>query len=103
MKVYISGPMTGYPEFNYPAFNDAAEHLRALGHEVLSPAEVDVLPGTTWETYLRADIILLVRSDAVAVLPGWEMSRGARLEVHIAHALGMTVLPIDLWKQADAA
>ena len=38
-RVYIAGPMTGLPDFNYPAFNAAAAKLRALGLEVLNPAE----------------------------------------------------------------
>ena len=29
--VYISGPMTGLPEFNYPAFFAKAAELRAEG------------------------------------------------------------------------
>ncbi len=37
--IYISGPMSGLPECNYPAFNAAAAHLRALGYSVENPAE----------------------------------------------------------------
>lgn len=37
--VYLSGPMTGLPDFNYPAFHDAAQRLRSIGHRVESPAE----------------------------------------------------------------
>ena len=98
MKVYVSGPMTGYPDFNIPAFNAAAAHLRALGYEVLNPVDGGADEAKSWSDYLRDDIVLIAQSDAIAVLPGWEMSRGARLEVHIAHQLGMTVLPLDRWE-----
>lgn len=97
MKVYISGPMTGYHDFNVPAFNAAAFRLRQLGHDVLNPADGGTDAGKTWADYLRDDIALVVQADAVAVLRGWQESRGASLEVHIAHALGMTVLPIERW------
>jgi hypothetical protein len=30
-RIYIAGPMTGLPEFNYPAFNAEAQRLRGLG------------------------------------------------------------------------
>ena len=97
MKVYISGPMTGYPSHNYFAFDAAACQLVAAGHEPLNPARHPVRDDWTWADYLRLDLADVLAADAVAVLPGWECSRGAALEVHIAHALGMTVLPIDRW------
>lgn len=100
-RVYISGPMTGYPVYNRGAFEVAANILRALGHDPVDPGETET-PGLSWSDYLRADLRLLTDCDAVAVLPGWEASRGAALEVHVAHALGMTVLPIDRWTEVSA-
>ena len=94
-SLYLSGPMTGYPDYQ-DAFNAAEERLLTAGYDVLSPIGVAAL-GTTWSDYLRADLALLLRAEAVAVLPGWEASRGACLEVHVAHALGMTVLPVERW------
>lgn len=102
MRVYVSGPMTGLPDLNFPAFNAAAERLRDFGHEVVNPAEFDQGPEPTWESCMRKDIAALMRCDAVATLPGWGQSRGARLEVHNAEQLGMTILHIDsdLWAAA---
>jgi len=91
-RVYISGPMTGYPDFNYPAFHAAEAALTDRGFEVLNPARHP--EQKTWADYLRLDLADVLTADLLAVLPGWRESRGAALEVHVAHALGMTVLPI---------
>lgn len=97
LRLYVSGPMTGLPEFNFPAFHEAARHLRAVGYEVINPAEHDEEPGLPWEHYLRKDIKLLMDCDAVATLPEWRKSRGATLEIHIATKLSMRVRPVWSW------
>lgn len=95
LRVYLSGAMTGMPELNFPAFHAAAARLRAQGWDVVNPAELDAQDdkALTWTQYLRRDIRALVECDAIAMLPGWEKSRGATLEHHIASALGMPVVP----------
>lgn len=93
-KIYIAGPMTGRPDFNYPAFHLAAEQLRAKGCTVENPAENDLPPGREWHEYLRNALTKMLTCDAVAVLHGWESSKGAALEVHVARALGMPVKPL---------
>ncbi len=94
MKYYIAGPMTGYPDFNVPAFNLAALRLRACGHEIVNPVEVVTDLTTSWEECMKRDIAELVACDAVATLPEWHKSRGARLEVFIAGTLGMAVTSV---------
>jgi hypothetical protein len=104
-KVYIAGPMTGLPRFNIPAFERAAKRLRAAGYEVISPVELDseairsealaskdgAMPasgkigGETWGEILARDVRVIADTvDAIVVLPGWNKSRGARLEVFVA-------------------
>ena len=90
--IYISGPMTGLPELNFPAFHAAARQLRDMGHTAFNPAEVGEEAGKTWEDYMRKDIKLLCECDAILLLPGWEKSKGAHLELHIAHRIGMEVM-----------
>lgn len=109
MKLYIAGPMTGIPQFNFPAFDAAAEDLRNNGHEIVSPAELDDpesraaamaspdgAPGSgssngeTWGDFLARDVKLIADTDidGIVTLPGWEKSRGARLETFVAHLCG---------------
>lgn len=85
--------MTGYPEFNFPAFHEAKSRLKKLGFKVCSPA--DFGPEGTWEDCLKRDLRYVVKCDAVVTLPGWRQSRGAKLEVHVAKALGMPVVPMN--------
>lgn len=99
MRIYISGPMTGLPDLNFPAFNNAAEQLRSLGHEVFNPAEKqeENNPDMTWLDYMRLDIKILMDCDAVAYLPGSEKSRGAKIEMELARALGLPVQAYARW------
>ncbi|KTT15843.1 DUF4406 domain-containing protein [Pseudacidovorax intermedius] len=89
---YVAGPMTGLPDLNFPAFHAAAATLRAAGHHVENPAEINADPKAGWVDCMRADIQRLVTCDAVLLLPGWRNSRGATLEHHIAQALGLQLV-----------
>lgn len=113
MRIYIAGPMRGVPKFNYPAFNKAAEALRAKGHTVFNPAEKDLKKyGKEIEDNSRGSITkaekevgfslrealatdcrwICLHADAVALLPGWAMSRGAKAEKALANALDLEVM-----------
>lgn len=90
--IYVAGPMTGYTDYNFPAFNKAADKLRAQGYKVFNPADHGVVEGATWEDYLRFDITKLIQCDTIYLLEGWENSKGAQLELLIAQRLNMKVL-----------
>jgi hypothetical protein len=95
-RIYIAGPMTGLPEYNFPAFHAAAERLRHAGWEPVNPAEnFDGRTDLPREDYLRADVKLLIECDAVAMLNGWEDSRGAKLEYLLARELALPVLDAE--------
>ena len=90
--IYLSGPMTGYPDFNYPAFRKATTFLRMQGLEVFDPSECfDGDQGLSKEVYMREDIAAVLKASIVVVLDGWEQSPGARLEVEVAKAIGIPV------------
>jgi hypothetical protein len=103
MKIYIAGPMTGIPQFNYPEFFRVANDLRELGHFVINPAEsngptveealrdVEANP-RSWDYYMRKDVMSVASADAICLLPGWKNSKGAQLEVTVAKALEMPLL-----------
>lgn len=90
-RVYLAGPMTGLPDFNFPAFNAEAAILRAQGLTVINPAEHGIVDGADWGDYLRHDIAGLVSCERIHLLPGWERSKGASLELYIAQQLGMAI------------
>lgn len=85
-RIYVCGPMTGLPEFNYPAFAAEAARLRALGYEVVSPAEINP-SGGTWTECMKRDIAQLMTCDLLVWLPGWNNSKGATIETRLAHEL----------------
>lgn len=104
--VYIAGPMTGIKQWNFPAFFAAEEQLSELGYNVINPAHNDgpdlksalksagtpENPNNTWESYIRRDLPHVLRSDILCLLPGWQNSRGARLEVHVAKSIGIPLM-----------
>ena len=94
MRTYLAGPMTGLPDLNFPLFHAEARRLRASGHDVVNPAEINVDPTKGWQDCMRADIAELVKCEAIAMLPGWQQSRGATLEHHIAMQLGLRVIQL---------
>jgi len=91
MKAYITGPMTGMPELNFPAFNEASLLLRSWGHVVVNPAELNPDPTTPWQECMRADIRALCDCTHIIMLDGWTGSKGAKLELYVAEQLGLKV------------
>ena len=86
-RIYISGPITGV-EDPFPAFAKVAQIWHKKGYRVLNPGR---LGRTDPDWAFRRALRMLLRSDAIVVLAGWEKSKGARLEVRIALDLGLPV------------
>lgn len=110
MKIYLAGPMRGYPQFNFPAFHAAEQMLREQGHEVFSPARADeerhgadfaeknpngdlveaAQQGFSLADALTTDLTYICKeAEAIALLPGWEKSNGAQAEWATAKAMGL--------------
>lgn len=114
MKIYLAGPMRGIKAYNHPAFDTATRHLRQQGHVVFSPAEHDreAFPERDWANFtgdmvvdgftpvnmrqvIRKDLNWIIdNSDAVALLPGWERSRGVKVERALAEFLGLFIVEL---------
>ena len=112
-KVYVAGPMRGYPEFNFPAFNVATVKLQAAGHTVFNPAARDAMMhgedfsksnpdgdieqaekdfGFSLREAMAADLAWICEhADAIFLLKGWEKSAGAKCERALALTLGINV------------
>ncbi len=90
-RVYIAGPMTGYPEHNYPAFEAAAKTLRDAGYDVVSPHEINP-ESTPYVEAMRNDVRELITCDSICLLDGWERSRGAFGEEYLARLLEFEVV-----------
>jgi len=92
--VYIAGPMTGLPKFNFPAFYAAEKALLKQGYQVVNPARMDNENGFNENTdkstneFIRKafanDIQALSKCDAIYMLSGWRKSKGACAEYRIA-------------------
>lgn len=100
-RTYVAGPMRGMPRFNFPAFDAAAEVLRAEGWVVISPAEEDRMlygaqiewAGTVDDGFYRQSmerdlLMILTRTDAIHLLLGWRDSNGATIEAQVAEVIG---------------
>lgn len=106
MKIYLAGPMRGIPDMNFPMFDRAALELRESGHEVFSPADNDRQKGYAGKPVdeimrdcIMDDLTYIAReAEAVALLPGWEQSKGVAVEVALAEFLSLDIielLPIE--------
>ena len=104
MDLYIAGPMSNYPDNNYPAFHEAKRVLEDAGYFVISPADFGAPDGKRvhYVDLLREDLKQMLRCSGVAILPDWWNSTGARNEVAVAGLLKMPVRTVAEWLERSA-
>lgn len=115
LNVYLAGSMSGKENYNFPAFHKYAAQLRAQGHTVFSPAEADLERFGTLENLIkewrgqdeyalaknyrdamRIDLNwILDNADAIALIPGWESSKGVAAELALAKCLKLEEIYLD--------
>jgi hypothetical protein len=97
--IYIAGPYRSNTEWglegNIRIAEEAALELWQLGAAVICPhkntANFGGAKGLDDNTWLKGDIEIMKRCDAVFALIGWHVSRGATEEIKLAKQLGIPV------------
>jgi hypothetical protein len=100
LRYYLSGAITKQPHFR-EYFNQYEDTLRKDGVvDIFNPAGVDWCEGVKWEICMKYDLKELMDCHVLVLLPNWRKSRGAKLEVRIAKALGIRVVSFDklIWE-----
>jgi hypothetical protein len=108
LRVYIAGPIAGKDNGNREAFTAAKVRIAAAGHEPVNPWDIppdhdeeccpgeppehDPEGGHAYGCYLRADILELMYCNAIMFLDGWQQSKGASTEAHVAQSIGLPVV-----------
>lgn len=98
-RVYISGPMTGIPEFNFPAFFNKEKELKKSGWKVINPARIGkriiLKRNVEYQDYIKADLKGLFKCSTIYMMKGWQNSKGANLEKHVAEILLLKIIYED--------
>lgn len=113
-RIYIAGPMRGYPELNFPSFFKAEDEWRERGWIVVNPAQMDLddgynpyedpnieVNGISFTEAMARDLPAVASCHAIALLPGWEKSVGANTELKHALELGRKVYDAITFKRVN--
>jgi hypothetical protein len=120
---YLSGPMTGHEDYNYKTFDAVEDALNSRfaeagadwkpegSYKIINPAHnFNGEKGRAREEYMHLDIGHVLGADIIVLLPGWDKSEGAKLEIAVAKATGKKFMATwwadddqGYWKFADLA
>ena len=92
MKCYLAGPISGKPDYNRAAFAEAAQKLRLQDYEVFNPAAANLEGLPLGRIMSHVLWWLCEEAEAIALLPGWRRSGGARIEWLLAKYLKLKVI-----------
>ena len=107
-KVYISGQISGLSQEEYHTnFGLAEAYLESIDHKPVNPLKImaceteECAPSDSkkedgsylhdYGCYMKFDILALLDCDAIMMLPNWENSRGAQVELAVAEACGLEI------------
>lgn len=102
-NVYLSGPISlggkateDEVARNLLAFQTTAQTIEALHPDVVvySP---HTITGDTWDECMRKTLTMMMQCDEIILLDGWQHSKGARVELHLAHELHMSISLVSEW------
>ena len=96
MKIYIAGKITGNPSFR-DDFKKAELALKLQGHIVLSPADtIARIQRLEHHEYLHICYAMIDVADAVAFLPNWKESKGAKIEMEYAKKANKKIMHLEV-------
>lgn len=104
--LYLAGPMRGYVQYNFPAFDVAKVELEVSGYRVINPADLDRACGfraddkfdpANKSRFMLRDLAELSHCDGIALLDGWGSSSGVAVEVAYGQYLGLPIKPVKEW------
>lgn len=99
-KIFISGPMTGYEQHNYPLFEKVEDMLTIAGYKCVNPAKIGmkydpekVDQNKKLYKAMEKEIQEAEKTcNTILLLPGWEKSVGVRLELQTAIRMKMKIV-----------
>ena len=96
-QIYISGPMTGYEDNNYPLFNLVADWIVRGGNAAINPAETGAIDTARiddpeWHDYMMSAIDRMRDATAIHFIKGWWRSYGAWIEFIVAKKMKLKVI-----------
>lgn len=102
--IYIAGSISNNGTLDDAAvverlalFAAAEIALGVHGYQPLNPARRGKVPGKTWLDYMRDSLRDIAECDGIALLDGWQDSRGAQVERELVLGLGLPVRPLHEW------
>ena len=103
MKIYLSGKITGLDKEVYTRqFERADSFYKTSGFDVINPVKIgeEVLkqnPSAKWEDFMQKDLEALKTCTHIALLEGWEESKGAKMEKTEAEKLGLEIMYLKFY------
>lgn len=103
MRIYLSGKITGREKEDYTRqFARAESFYKTGGFDVVNPVKIgeEVLkinPKAEWQDFMIRDLEALRTCTHIALLEGWEESKGAKMEKAEAEKMGLEIMHLKFY------